>query len=492
MSPPLNLGRRAVEGAAWITLDTMGMQALSLVVFAILARLLTPHDFGLASIAYVLVNSCKIVLFDGLATAIARKAEGSAVEYSTAFWLTVAIAAISVATLQALSFKIDALFGIAGLASMLRIMSLMLLAQGIARTQEVWLSRHFMYRTLAVRSLFGAVLGGAVGVGLAVEGYGAWALALQQVLTSVFAFALLWFTCPWRPARVFSRSAASEILRFCLGTSGSSLIYALNNSFDTMLIGAFFGPASAGLYNVAKRLRMALQMVAAAPVNGIALPALAEVQGDQPRFVKVLLTAITIVLAVCGPLFLGAAVISHDIIVLVFGPQWSTAAPLFQWLAVGGLCTILMDYNTNVFLIRGRPRWTLYLAVLNIVLTLGIFFVIKTYHIESVAAPFVLPYIVIIPISVAAFIRASGITFRRWAYAVARPLIASIIMVVTSVLLQPFLHELPLVSRLLIMISGSVILYGAVGAFVLHEPLFEIIRLTRRKQRVSVSADRAT
>ena len=208
MSPTLNLGRRAVSGAAWITLDTMGIQALSLVVFAILARLLTPHDFGLASIAYVLVNSCKIVLFDGLATAVARKAKGSAAEYSTAFWLTVAMAALSVAALQALSFKIDALFGIVGLASMLRIMSLMLLAQGIARTQEVWLSRHFMYRTLAVRSLVGAVLGGAVGVGLAIErlrrlGFGA---AAGSYLRVCLRAALVHLSLAARPGILATRS----------------------------------------------------------------------------------------------------------------------------------------------------------------------------------------------------------------------------------------------------------------------------------------------
>ena len=257
-----------------------------------------------------------------------------------------------------------------------------------------------------------------------------------------------------------------------------------------MLIGAFFGPANAGMYNVAKRLRLALQMGAATPVNGIALPALAEVQGDHTRFIKVLLTAITIVMAVCGPLFLGAAVISHDIIVLVFGPQWSTAAPLFQWLAVGGLCIILMDYNTNVFLIRDRPRWTLYFALMNITLTIFIFFAIKQYNLDLIAAPFVIPYLIVLPISVGALIKATGITFRRWAQAVTGPLIASIVMVVTSVLVQPVLHELPLVSRLLIMVSGGIAVYGVTAAFVLHKEFFEIIQLTRRRQKISVPVDR--
>ena len=307
---------------------------------------------------------------------------------------TVAIAALSFAGLQLASFGIDALVGAPGLAPMVRIMSLMLLAQGLARTQEVWLGRHFMNRTLAIRSLVSALLGGAAGVGLAVEGYGALGLgdAAGAQLSVRRRAALVHVSLAPRMG-VLPRRGAGDPAVSGPPTSGGSLIYAVNFSFDTMLIGAFFGPSQAGIYNVAKRLRLALQIVAAAPVNGIAMPTLAEVQNDQARFAKVLLTATTVVLTVCGPVFLGVAVVSRDIIVLVFGPQWAAAAPLFQWLAAGGLCLILMDYNTNVFLIRGWARWTLLLALLNLALTVLVFLGITITGVDAVAAPFVLPYV---------------------------------------------------------------------------------------------------
>ena len=222
-----------------------------------------------------------------------------------------------------------------------------------------------------------------------------------------------------------------------------------------MLIGAVFGPANAGIYNVAKRLRLALQIVAAAPVNGIAMPALAEAQGDQARFTTVLLTATTIVLAVCGPVFLGAAVVSRDIIVLVFGPQWAAAAPLFQWLAVGGLCIILMDYNTNVFLIRGRPRWTLLLALLNLALTLLVFLRVTVTGVDAVAAPFCAP------------LRARAAGFRLRPRAAQRGRVPRLDRGGgraarrrggdgrRAVAAQPALHELPLAVRLAVLIGGS-------------------------------------
>ncbi len=479
MSPGMSFARRALTGAAWITLETTGLQLLSLLLFAFLARLLSPADFGLASVAFVLVSTCKIVLIDGIATIVSRKAAASEAEYATAFWITVAVTLLAFAGLQLFSLVADAVFRMPGLGPVSRIMAVMLLAQGVARTQEVWLMRHFHYRTLALRSLAGALVGGVAGVGCAWAGFGVAALAVQQVTASACAFALLWFNCPWRPRLMFSATAARETLSFFFSTSGSSLAYAFAYSFDTMLIGAFFGPANTGAYNVAKRLRYAVQAMAAAPVNGVAMPTLANLQDDADRFLPTLLTATTILLAVCAPAFLGAAALSRDLIVLVFGPQWAAAAPMFQWLAVGGLCAVLIDQNGNIFLIRGRPRWTLYLAALNVGLTFAAFFGLAASGTDQVAAPFVLPYLLVLPLSVAGVLRATGLPLRRWLGAASGPLVACAAMLAVLAVAAPWTQGRALGWRLAGLIALGAVTYTAVAALLLRRPLAELLRMRR-------------
>lgn len=475
-----------MSGAAWITLEMVSVQGLSLLVFAVMARFLDPHDFGLASICFVLVHSCKNILFDSIATIIARKARGADDEYSTAFWMTMAVAAAAFAGLQAFSFAADKLFAAQGLGTVLRAMSAMLLVQGLARTQEVWMQRHFLYRSLAVRSICGALAGGAAGVACATQGFGVWSIVVQQIVTSLGGFALLWLTCPWRPGFVFSSRAAREILSFMGSMTGGNLAYAFNQNCDTILIGLFFGPSSVGIYSVAKRLRLALQLVAATPINGVALPSLAEAQHDPVRFARVLLTATSIVFAVCAPVFLGAAAISRDAIALVFGPQWVYAAPVFRWLALGGLFAIIVESNNTVFVIRNRPIWTLHIALLNVAATLLMFFALRTSRIDLIALPFVLPYLLVAPASVLLLRRATGLDLRLWLRAVLPPLIAAGALVLLIALIEPLLQSAPLPLRLAALVGGGAVVYAACFLLLSRGLVAEIGRFVRDRRRLAL------
>lgn len=472
---PSLLGHRVITGATWITVEQVIVQIVSLIVFAVLAHYLDPHEFGLASIAFVLVLSVKIIVLDPIPLIIARKERATALEYSTAFWITLGIAAGSFAVIQLISSAVDQLFGTPGLGPALRVMSIMLLANGVGRTQEIWLQRYFQYRTLALRSGIGALAGGASGIALAMLGFGVWALVLQQVITTLVAVALLWTTCPWRPTVDFSRQTAGEILGFLSSMLGSSLASAFNQNADTVLIGLFFGPASVGVYNVAKRLRLALQLVATTPVNGIAMPALAEAQSDPARFNQALLTIVAVMFTVCGPVFLGAAAISADTISLLFGPQWAAAAPIFNWLAFAALLGMIVDNNNNVFLIRGYPSWIFGIAILNIVLTLIIFFAMQTASGAWIATPFVLPYIIAVPVSVTLVLRLSGLLASQWLRAALPPFASASAMFSVLHLIEPNLLDWPTALRIATMVVTGALIYLAALAVIARNQVTRLL-----------------
>jgi O-antigen/teichoic acid export membrane protein len=184
--PIPSLKKRAAKGAVWITLEMMGVQATSFAVFAAMAHFVEPRDFGLISIGYLVVQSLQMLFLWNITTVVARKQEGTALEYTTTFWISLGVAAFLSAALFALSATLERVFAAPGLAPVLKAMSVVLLFMGLARTHETWLTRHFQFQPLAVRGFAGALAGGVIGLVLATQGFGVMALVGQQVAGGAF------------------------------------------------------------------------------------------------------------------------------------------------------------------------------------------------------------------------------------------------------------------------------------------------------------------
>lgn len=422
------LGRRAGSGAVWITIEMISVQVVSMIVFAVLAHLVGPAQFGLLSISYVLVYSTRWIVFENIATAISRKARPTELEFTTAFWMTLGASLASFAAFEALTLVADQVFRTHGLADVLRPMGLILIGMGLSRTHEVWLSRHFRFQSLALRAAVASVVGGAVGVGCAMTGLGVWALVAQQLAMSLTALACLWLATPWRPTLNFCRDTARDIVRFVRDMAGTSLLNTLNESSDNMLVAAFFGAESVGLYSTGKRLKQALHLVAAGPINGVVLPTIAEVQNEPERLKRVLITATSVIYMLACPIFFGVAAVSQDAILLFFGERWVGAAPVLMWLSVSGVFAIAMNYNNSVFVVENRQLWSLYVSGLYTALSILLFFILPALGRNAIALPFVLPYLVTFPLSMFLMIRITGIVVVDWARAAGPPVLAALTM----------------------------------------------------------------
>ena len=479
--------RRAASGAAWIAAEMITVQGASLLVFAVMARFIGPAEFGVVSICVVVLQASKSLLIDNFAYAVIRKSEADRVEYTTAFWMTAAISLLAFLAIEAGADLLQRVFAIADLAGAMRKMGVVTLIMGLARTHECWMFRHFHFRSLAIRSIAGAAIGGAVGIALAAFGYGIEALIVQQIVTFTASLIALWSICPWRPDFTVSKLAAVEILRFVAQTTPGAVIGVLNQNCDTILVAYFFGPASTGLYSVGKRLRLAMQLVASAPINGIALPTLADAQNDPERLKRVLSYAICVVCAVCAPLFLGVSAVAGDAISILFGARWVAAATTLEWLSVGGLMAVLLTYNDTVFVVRGRPIWIFYISSVYTALAIVGFVIFSRLGTFYLAAPFVIPYFATLPISVWLCCRLTRLTFGEWLLRVGPAFASAIAMFVVIRLLSGFLGGMGAVARLAILCPTGVAVYVAMLAaldWVTIKSIADIIRdILRRAMR---------
>jgi O-antigen/teichoic acid export membrane protein len=422
------LGHRAASGAIWIGLEMACTQLTSLVVFAIMAHFITPSDFGLMSISYLAIYTFKYLVIDNVVVAVSRKKQPSDLEYTTSFWLTFALAALTSVSIYFSAGIAERLLNAPYLKDVMRAMSVILLFLGLGRTHEMRLIRLFQFRTLAFRSIIGVVLGGAIGVVLAARGYGLAALVVQQVATSAISLALLWASSSWTPSWRISKATSLETLIYMRSIAPLNILYAVSQNCDTFLVAFFFGPASVGIYAIAKRLRLALQMVAATPINGVLFTTLAEVQDDRERLKSVSQRMIFLICLVCAPIFVGSSSLAQQAISVGFGEQWIDAVPVFAVLAFGGLFAALQGFSDTLFILKNRQAWSFYILLIQTALSILLFLVIRALGPNYLAVPFVLPYAATFPISALLASRLAGLSLSEWLFAVMPSLASSIIM----------------------------------------------------------------
>jgi len=422
------LAHRATSGAMWIALEMGSTQATSLAVFAVMARFVTPADFGLISISYLAIYTFKTLVIDNVVLAVSRKTQPSDLEYTTSFWLTLALAAIASLATFLSGGMAERLMNAPHLKDVMSAMSVIVLFMGLARTHEMRLIRLFQFRTLAFRGIVGTALGGAIGVALAARGYGLVALVIQQISTSAISLALLWASSSWTPSFRISKETALETLFFMRTMAPSSILNVASQNCDTFLVAYFFGPANAGIYAIAKRLRLALQLVAATPISGVVFPTLAEVQADGERLKNVSQRMIVLISFICVPVFVGSSSIAREAISVGFGQQWAAAGPIFSVLALGGIFAILQNVSDTMFIVRNRQIWSLYIVLIQTALAVLLFFPIKILGPAYLAVPFILPYAVTFPLSAFLVSRLTGLTFSEWLTSIMPSLASSALM----------------------------------------------------------------
>ena len=475
-----SFSKHAASGAVWLLLDVGGVQGLSFATFAVIARFVSHDDIGLISIAFLVTQSVKVMLIDAVAVAVTRKQRPSDLEYTTGFWLTVLGALLATAIVVGLAGSLESLFNAPGLRPVMAAMSLTIPMFSLSRMHQSWMARHFRFKLLALRSIIGSLAGAVVGIVLARDGFGAMALVCQQLVMGLTVAVLLWVTCPWRPTLQFSSAAARETLLFMRSLLGNSLLSIISQNGDTALVTFLFGPASAGVYNVGKRAKLALQMLAWGPVSGVVTPMFAEVQSDPQRLRRGMLTCTTLICALCAPIFFGTAAVSDEAMLLVFGTKWAAAGPVLGLLAFGGFAQIVLNYNEGIFLTQNRPVWCMLVSLLYIALVLPLVLILSRWPALSLAAPFVLPYVVVVPVSVYLAVRLTQVSLRNLSKAALPGLFSAAIMYAFVRYLDGQLSVLALPYRLAALCSAGGIVYLSVLLLVGRQSVSLLWNVTRR------------
>jgi O-antigen/teichoic acid export membrane protein len=460
-SEPAVTSRSIVSGVIWSTLDSAVGQALTLAIYVIMARLLSPQIVGLVATGALALDFCRSVLIESIAIAVQARAQPKDEDYNASFWLIAAFSLVAAALLFAASSRIERLCGLEDLAVVLKGFSVVVAVQGLSRTHEAWLTRNQVFRSLALRTLFSITLGGAIGIALAISGYGVLALVGQLVTTSLVSLVSLWTLTPWRPDFRFSRREAIELISYGRYVALTGITNFANANSDLLFVTWYTGAAGAGFYSLAKRLVNAVSTVIGNALNRVFFATIAGLQHDRKASSEGLLDFVMYTSLLTAPIFAGIAALSPDLMLAFFGAKWLESAPLLSIISVTGFLTTIGLYNHSVILAFGKPHWQTWLTLIYAASNIAIFIAAAPFGLIAIAVGYVVRAVMLYPLSAGASLRILSIAVRRYAGALVPAFASSALMAAVVVGAS---HTLPPLSpwpRLASLISLGAAVYLA-------------------------------
>ncbi|WP_081788423.1 lipopolysaccharide biosynthesis protein [Candidatus Blastococcus massiliensis] len=350
------LAASASRGAA-VTLGGQGVRILvQLVGIVVLARLLSPEDYGLLAIAALIVGFGELFRDFGLSSAAVQAKVLTDGQRDNLFWLNAGIGAALALLLCAAAPLVALAFGDDRLTLVAVVMSGIFVLNGLSTQYRAMHARHLRFGRLAVAEIGGQVAGVAVGIGLAVGGSGYWALVAQQLTQGLVALLALGLTSGWLPGRVARSESIRPFLRYGMPLLGTQVLNYAGRNMDTLVLGARFGAAPLGLYNRAFQLVMMPLLQVQAPSTRVALPVLARLQDDRKRFAEFIGFGQITLLTLIGGVFAVMFAQAHALVAVMLGDQWMEAVPIFRALLVAGFFQAAGYATSWVFLAKGLTR----------------------------------------------------------------------------------------------------------------------------------------
>ncbi|XQQ05453.1 MAG: lipopolysaccharide biosynthesis protein [Leptolyngbya sp. IPPAS B-1204] len=450
----MSIREKAIQGVLWSALQNWGSQVGSLLVFFLLARLLTPEAFGLVAMANIFLAFMQIFLQQGFAQSLIQRQDLEPEHIDTAFWTNLAIGACLTAFGLTAAGWVAAQFQQPQLTPILQVLSLLFLITACGNVQQALLERAFNFRATATRALAATLVGGAAGIGLALAGFGVWSLVGQQVIQELTGVLVLWHASDWRPRFRVSLSHFWQLFHFGMPILGFNFLNFLNSRADDLLIGYFLGAVPLGYYSIAYRILGVMQQLLVQTSQQIALPTFSRLQSDLEQFRQAFYTATQLTSLIAFPIFLGVLVLAPELVVMLFGEQWTPSIPVLQVLSLAGIFQSISFFKSSVFMAMGKPSWSLWLSLLTVVLNLIGFSIAVRWGIVAVAAAFVIRGYVVFPIGQWAVSRLIHIPVLVYVKQFTVPLLSAITMAGFLFLLRNWLLALTSLYILVVPVSA--------------------------------------
>ncbi len=352
-----NLGAKSSSAFGWALGGQFSNQIIGFIITLTLARLLTPEEFGLASLVMVVNLFGQIFIDAGISSGLIRKKKLNDTEVSSFFFLNIFIGLVLMFLVFLTSSLIAGLFESKNLGPLLKLSSIQFFISSLGLMPTIFLKRDINFRFLSQLDVGVNVSSGIITIILAYLGFGVYSLIFRSIVSGVTSVFFLWRKTTWRPSWVFSYESIKPTLNYSTGILGLEIVGTAFSNFSIILIGKFFSVSTIGIYNRAANTRGLILKNFGPLFNRVFFPVLSKIQDDDLRLQSYYLKAIKMVslltVFAMGILFL----FSDTLIYYLYGEQWMASAPMLKILALAGLVLPVSNINMSLFMVKGKSRF---------------------------------------------------------------------------------------------------------------------------------------
>lgn len=420
-----DLKGRSIRGSA-VTVAAQGCKFFTQIGSTIvLARLLTPNDYGLVGMVTVVMRFAELFKHLGLATATIQKEKINHRQVSTLFWINLAISVIIALIIALLAPALSWFFQEPNLTPITLALATTFIFSGLTIQHQALLTRQMRFLSLANIEITSMFIGTTVAIISAFYGAGYWALVILQIVTVIANAVETWFICSWRPSIVIERAGIGSMLALGGNITGFNAVNYFARNLDNILIGRVWGSYQLGLYDRAYQLLLLPLQQINLPISAVAIPSLSRLQSEPQKLRQFYLKALSIVCFLTFPLILLIIILSEEIIEILLGSQWLEASTIFRLLAISAIVQPICNTTGWLYIATNRTarmfRWGLF-ASSAIALS---FLVGLPYGAKGVALSYTVVMLVLAPLCVSYAIHGTSVKLADFWEAIYRVFLAS-------------------------------------------------------------------
>ena len=366
--------KRTITSVCWKLLERGGNQSIQLVVQIVMARILTPKEFGALAIMLVFINIGNVIVTSGLSTALVQTEEVDDSDFSTVFWMSLGASAILFTALFVAAPTLSTFYGMPTIVSPLRVLGLLFLITAFNSVQVAIVQREMQFRKVFNATIVSVLVSGVIGIAVALAGAGLWALILQQLVYQVTNCFVLGLQVRWAPSFVFESAKAWKLFSYGWKLLVSGLLDQGYQSLSDLIIGKQFSASSLGLVSQGKKYPQAVGGMLDGAIQPVMLSAVSRVQTDASQVKRLVRRALKTSTFLIVPSMTLFAVAAKSIVGLLLGEKWIPCVPFLQMYCF--IYALLPIHTTNLQALNGMGRSDLFLKLELIKKAYGICFIL--------------------------------------------------------------------------------------------------------------------
>jgi len=433
---------------------TVGAQAAKFILYtisnAVLARLLTPAEFGLFAMVTVFTEFVNLFKDLGLSMATIQKEEINHQQVSTMFWINIAVSCLLMLIVAAISPFVAWFYDKPQLILLTIAVGCTFIFGGLVAQHTALMRRQMRFRILAIIEIVSLAMGIVAAIISALSGLSYWSLVIMTAVRGIVYVVMVWSQSPWRPGRPVRGSGVRPMLAFGGNITGSHVLGYFSRRSDNVIIGYALGEASLGFYTKAYGLLTLPMAQIISPLQSIMIPALSRLQDDPKQYRRFFLQMLSAILFIIIPLVTFLFVSADDIINIILGSQWTAAISAFRYLAPAAFLSAISYAPGWLFITTGRAgahfRW----ALLSTPITVIGFMYGVNWGVNGVAASFSITYSAMFVLYIYWATHGSPVSFYDIIQTLIVPVLSSLPAGLTAALMGRFLLESNIIIRFVI------------------------------------------